>query len=110
MVGIVGGVISLYNSSLMVGGKVIRSQHPQPSGSRGSEVYVLVDCMHLTPAGRGVSLCTTQRTWLRLLSRALGEELKVRHLCCGLTIIILSYLTVFLCLCIFSLLGLNSFL
>ena len=58
-VGIVGGVISLYTIlwRLVVRWSGVYIQNLLVTGGLR---YVLVGCMHLTPAGRGVSLCTTQ--------------------------------------------------
>ena len=74
-----GYVISLWTLFWLVDNDVIRSQHHQPSGSDWSRVCVLVNIIQLTsPNSGGFSICkTAQRTWLRILSIALEEELKV---------------------------------
>ena len=58
---------------LIGGGKVIETEHHQPSASNWSGVYLLVGSIQLTSSTRGsFSICkTAQRTWLRMLSREL---------------------------------------
>ena len=65
-------------------------------------------CSWLIPPGGGFGIYkTAPRIWLRILSIALEEELKVPL--CLMTIIIWSPVTVSLCFCIFSLPWLNLF-
>ena len=70
-------VISLWSFFWLADGDVIWSQHHQISASNRSGVYRRVDFIQFTP-GEGFSTCkTAQRTWLRILSIAFEEELKI---------------------------------
>ena len=63
----------------LIGGDIIGSQFHQPSVSNWSGVYVLLGSIQLTSSTcGGFSTCkTAPRTWLRVLSIVLEEELKV---------------------------------
>ena len=72
-------VISLWTFFWLADGDIIWSQHHQTSASNRSEVYSHVDFIQFTPGGEFSTCKTGQRTWLRILSIAFEEELKVLH-------------------------------
>ena len=109
--GVVGCMLSSWTFFWLVGGEVIGSQHHQPSGSQ--MLWGLCAC--------GQQKLTSSTWWgfqyLQNSSKDMAQNIscspwggtKGPWLCLMATIVILSCLTVFLSLCIFSLLWLNLF-